>query len=152
VKKAVEGKPSVPEGASSIPTASRATNTADDFRGGPHRDTSQPIGDGLDSHHCPAKNCYQDAPIGNADGPAVQMDPADHRMTSSYGSGAEAKAYRAEQQRLLNEGRVLEAIQMDIDDIRRIEVETGQPGKYDNAIQQMQDYADSLNPNDFIDQ
>ena len=78
------------------------------------------------------------------------MDPADHRLTSSYGNSAEARAYRAEQQRLLNEGRVQDAIQMDIDDIRRIENEIGQPGKYDSAVQQMQDYASNLDPNDFV--
>jgi hypothetical protein len=125
-------------------------NTESPYSGGAHRETSQPTGDGLDSHHCPAKNCYQDAPISSIDGPAVQMDPADHRRTSSYGSGAEAQACRTEQQRLLNEGRLQDAIQMDVDDIRRIEVEIGQPGKYDTAIQQLQNYANTLEPNDFI--
>lgn len=76
------------------PESSIAPNRTDGtYSGGPHRDTSQPIGDGLDSHHCPAKNFYQDAPISSADGPAVQMDSADHRLTSSYGNSAEARAY-----------------------------------------------------------
>lgn len=34
--------------------------------------------------------------------------------------------------------------------IRRIEIEIGQPGKYDVAIQEMQDYANRLDPTDFI--
>ena len=33
---------------------------AEKFKGGSHKDTSKPIGDGLDSHHCPAKWCYQE--------------------------------------------------------------------------------------------
>ncbi len=128
-----------------------AARAGDDvYTGGPHRETSNPVGDGLDSHHCPARDCYKNAPISSVDGPAVQMDPADHRLTSSYGSGHRAQSYRAEQQRLVDEGRVQEAIQMDIDDIRRIEQETGQIGKYDYAIQQMQNYVDTLDPNDFI--
>ena len=122
------------------------------YTGGPHKDTSQPVGDGLDSHHCPAKSCYQNATLSIQDGPAIKMDPADHRKTSSYGNSAEAQAYRAEQQRLINEGQVREAIKMDIDDIRRIENEVGQPGKYDSAIREMLDYSDSLDPNYFINQ
>ncbi|MFD1791347.1 hypothetical protein ACFSE0_06815 [Ochrobactrum teleogrylli] len=39
---------------------------------------------------------------------------------------------------------------MDIDDIRRIEIEIGQPGKYDSAINEMLKYAGTLDPNDFI--
>ncbi len=117
---------------------------ANDIKGGAHRDTSKPRGDGFDSHHCPAKNCYKDAPISDADGPAIKIDPEDHRKTASNGNGAEALAYRAEQQRLLNEGKLEEAVQMDIDDIR-----SKFGNKYDDAIEQLQDYVKTLDPNDF---
>ncbi|WP_150526567.1 DUF637 domain-containing protein [Roseibium sediminis] len=119
------------------------------YSGGAHKDTKHPVGDNLDSHHCPAKACYKDAPISSEDGPAIKMDPADHRLTSSRGSSAEAKAYRAEQKRLLDQGKLEEAIQMDIDDIRRIENEIGQPGKYDGAIEEMVEYARTLDPDVF---
>ena len=57
------------------------------------------------------------------------MEPSDHRQTASWGSSAEAKAFRAEQGRLAGEGRVYDAIQMGIDDV------AGKfPGKYDDAI------------------
>lgn len=122
------------------------------YKGGAPKDTSKPKGDGLDSHHCPAKNCYKDAPISSAGGPAIQMDPADHQYTTSYGNGAAARAYRKEQQRLLNEGRLLDAVQMDIEDVRRVEALIGQPGKYRGAIQQMLDYTKTLDPKAFINQ
>ncbi len=125
------------------------------YSGGAHRDTSQPLGDGLDSHHCPAKSCYEGAPISSSDGPAIQMDPKDHKETTSYGSGKEAKDYRATQQQLLDEGRLEDAIQMDIDDIKRVEDKIGQAGKYDKAdkaVQEMLDYSKTLDPNDFKSQ
>ncbi|WP_256657133.1 MULTISPECIES: hemagglutinin repeat-containing protein [unclassified Pseudomonas] len=112
--------------------------------GGAHKDTSKPVNDKLDSHHCPAKGCYVGAPISSKDGPAIKMDPKDHADTASHGRSKEADAYRAKQEELLGQGKLKEAIQMDVDDIR------GKFGnKYDDAIKQMLDYADTLNPDDF---
>lgn len=62
-----------------------------------HRDTSKPVNDNLDSHHCPAKSCYTDAPISSVDGPAIKMGPSDHKLTASNGSSDAEKAYRAHQ-------------------------------------------------------
>ncbi|MDH1629787.1 hemagglutinin repeat-containing protein [Pseudomonas mosselii] len=120
-------------------------NDQEQIIGGAHRDTSKPVNDNLDSHHCPAKHCYTSAPISSMDGPAIKMDPADHRLTASYGSSPEAKAYRAKQEELLQEGRLKDAIQMDVDDIR-----SRFGNKYDAAIEQMLKYADTLDPTDFI--
>lgn len=117
----------------------------DNVSGGAHRDTSKPVNDGFDSHHCPAKGCYAGAPISSSDGPAIKMDPADHKMTASYGSSPEAKAYRAKQERLLSEGKLMEAIKMDVDDIR-----SKFGSKYDSAISQMLKYAESLDSKQFI--
>lgn len=114
------------------------------LEGGAHRDTSQPVNDKLDSHHCPAKNCYKGAPISSEDGPAIKMDPSDHRKTASNGSSDEAIAYRARQEKLLGEGKLMDAIQMDVDDIR-----SKFGDKYDVGIKQMLEYASKLNPNDF---
>ncbi|MNM96870.1 hypothetical protein D3C81_1093630 [compost metagenome] len=116
----------------------------DDILGGAHRDTSKPVNDGFDSHHCPAKNCYAGAPISSMDGPAIKMDPADHRKTASYGRDVDAAAYRARQQELLNEGKLNEAVQMDIDDIR-----SKFGNKYDENIKQMLEYVKGLNADDF---
>lgn len=115
-----------------------------DTLGGAHRDTSKPVNDGFDSHHCPAKSCYAGSLVSSQDGPAIKMDPADHTKTASYGPGASAQAYRAKQQELISEGKLSEAIQMDVDDIH---AKFG--SKYDSNIQQMLDYAKTLNPEDF---
>lgn len=94
---------------------------------------------------CPAKGCYVSAPISTQDGPAIKMTREDHALTSSHGSSSAAKAYRAKQQQLLSEGKLKEAIQMDVDDIR---LKFG--NKYDSGIEQMLKYADTLDPKDFI--
>jgi RHS repeat-associated protein len=98
------------------------------FRGGRHGDVKNPTSDGLDSHHMPAK---QVSPLDIDDGPAIQMDPADHRRTASYGgrAGSPQQAYRDAQRALIDEGRFDDAFLMDVEDIR------GKFGnKYDGAI------------------
>ena len=116
----------------------------DTYRGGPHSETKSPTNDGLDSHHCPAKDCYKKSLISSEDGPAIKMDPEDHKLTASYGRSKEAERYRAKQKELLDEGKLEEAINMDVMDIRQ---KFG--NKYDNAIEEMLEYAKKLNPNDF---
>ncbi|WP_232111806.1 DUF637 domain-containing protein, partial [Pseudomonas guariconensis] len=66
------------------------SKSQNEILGGAHRDTSKPVNDGYDSHHCPAQSCYKGAPISSADGPAIKMDPADHKNTASYGRDADA--------------------------------------------------------------
>ncbi|WP_422490898.1 hypothetical protein, partial [Endozoicomonas sp. ALE010] len=109
--------------------------------GGAHRETSKPVNDGLDSHHCPAKDCYKNSYLSQYDGPAIKMAPADHRKTASYGSSPEAKAYRKQQQELIENGQFMEAVRMDILDIR-----SKFGDKYDDNIEQMLDYAKSIDP------
>lgn len=89
----------------------------------------------MDGHHCPAKYCYNNVPISSEKGPAIQKDPADHRLTSSFGNTMDAKNYRQYQQELVEQGKIREAIQMDIDDIR-----SKFGNKYDNAINEMLSY------------
>jgi filamentous hemagglutinin len=60
------------------------------------------------------------------------MEPADHRKTASWGSSKAAEAYRQTQADLIAKGKLREAIQMDIKDIR------GKFGtKYDAHIKEM---------------
>jgi RHS repeat-associated protein len=98
------------------------------YRGGKHGDTKLPIGDGLDSHHMPSK---QSSPLDFDDGPAIQMDPADHRLTASYGGreGSPQQIYRDKQKALIEQGLFDEAFLMDVDDIQ-----SKFGNKYDNAI------------------
>jgi RHS repeat-associated protein len=91
---------------------------------------------GADRHHMPADSV---SPLSRADGPAIRMSPSDHRQTASWGTSASAKQYRVYQQQLINEGRIGEALMMDIIDIRN---KFGP--KYETAIQQVTEYARSL--------
>jgi len=77
--------------------------------------------------------------------PAIWMETLDHRQTESWGRSRSAIAYRRQQRALIQQGKFLEALQIDIDDIR------SQFGsKYDEAIQDMLEYVetirDRLNP------
>lgn len=106
------------------------------FRGGAHRDLST---DGLERHHMPADSV---SPFSTARGPAIEMSPEDHMLTASWGRSKSAVAYRARQQQLIDDGRYMEALQMDIDDVR---AKFGH--KYDAAIDEALNYAGTLNPN-----
>jgi len=140
IKKAVSGK-----GVEKAGDAEGSLGGDSPYVGGAHKETSRPVGDSLDSHHCPAKACYKNAPISSQDGPAIKMDPGDHRQTASYGGSPEAKAYRKQQKELIDQGKVHEAVQMDIDDLR-----SKFGNKYDSAIKEMESYLNTLNPQDFI--
>jgi hypothetical protein len=60
---------------------------------------------------------------------------ADHWLTASWGSSAEAQEYRALQAQLISLGNFRDAVQMDINDIV-----SKFGAKYDVAIQQMLNY------------
>ena len=103
-------------------------------RGGAYKDL--PSEPGCEKHHCPA-NSTTDLPKG--DGPAIVMDAEDHRQTASCGQSKEAREYREAQSELVQQGKLKEAQQMDIDDIR-----SKFGDKYDEQIAQMQAYTDEL--------
>lgn len=64
--------------------------------------------------------------------PAVWMEIADHYKTASWGSSEAAQVFRQQQADLISQGRLREAIQMDIDDIH---AKFG--SKYNANIQEM---------------
>lgn len=72
------------------------------------------------------------APYGRTKGPSVWMETPDHRRTASWGSSKAAEAYRQRQADLISKGKLREAIQMDIDDIR-----SKFGSKYDKNISEM---------------
>ncbi|MFC5921660.1 VENN motif pre-toxin domain-containing protein [Neisseria weixii] len=135
------GSIKVPKG--EIPSQAVASKP-NQYKGGAHSETKKPANDGLDSHHCPAQACYKGAPISSENGPAIQMEPGDHRLTQSYGRSPEAEAYRAKQKSLLNQGKLQEAIDMDVKDIR-----SKFGSKYDEAINEMLKYSKTLDPESF---
>ncbi|MFE1769708.1 putative T7SS-secreted protein [Streptomyces sp. NPDC059008] len=95
----------------------------------------QPARTGNEINHIPAKSAYKhlaDPRLTEHMGPAIRMERPDHRDVSSTGSSREAKAWQAQQRALIDQGRIDEAIKMDIDDIR---ARFG--NKYDQHIQDM---------------
>ncbi|MET9436671.1 polymorphic toxin-type HINT domain-containing protein [Streptomyces sp. NPDC006551] len=86
---------------------------------------------GTEINHVPPASVAE-VHFGYTTGPALQMDYLDHRAVYSTGSSRAAKAWRLWQSELIASGRIDEAIQMDINDIRN---RFGT--KYDGAIAQM---------------
>jgi len=81
------------------------------------------------ANHIPPKSV---SPYSKGKSPAIFMEPEDHRLTESYGSGKRAKEHRRRQSELIEQGKLREAMQMDIDDIQ------GKFGdKYDAHIKEM---------------
>jgi hypothetical protein len=114
------------------------------YRGGSHDKTLKPTGDGLDSHHMPAKDAYKGRDLHMDDGPTIQMDPTDHALTKSNGKVTGSQKYRAEIEDLLKKGDWEGAMQREIEDVKRVAKEIGDPHKYDEVIGEMQDYFNCL--------
>ena len=116
----------------------RKGNGKGEYRGGSHNETSKPKNDGKDSHHMPADDV---SPLKKNDGPAIQMEPKDHRRTSSNGNqGLKGVQYRAKIDALLAEGKWREAVLEEIKDVRKIASKSGNPRKYNEAMLEMQKY------------
>ncbi|MEW2510465.1 RHS repeat-associated core domain-containing protein [Streptomyces sp. NPDC046870] len=99
----------------------------------------------MEVNHIPAKSAYKDVIepgfyIANKphkkqkvnNGPAIRMEQADHEKLYSTGYHLQAQAWQQYQRELINQGRITEAMRMDIDDIKR-----RFPGKYDRHIEEM---------------
>ncbi|MBA3805010.1 MAG: DUF4280 domain-containing protein [Acidobacteria bacterium] len=102
-------------------------------RGGPYGRVRRET-EGGEVHHMPSVDA---SPLSVARGPAISMDVEDHSKTASHGRVPEARAYRAKQKRLIEQGRFQDAQQMDIDDIHE---KFG--SKYDDAIEDMLEYTE----------
>jgi hypothetical protein len=94
----------------------------------------------IERHHAPADSV---SPYTTYSGPAIQMDYADHLLTSSHGSqGLEGALYRADVKALIDSGNMRGAMAKEIWDIRRVSTQSvGSPTKYNAATRQMLDYA-----------
>lgn len=117
------------------------------YRGGGHNQTNKPVNDQKDSHHMPADDA---SPLDRNDGPAIQMDPRDHKLTKSNGSGLQATTYRDAIEALLNQGKWREAMLKEIQDIRRIQNLIKDPGKYNEAMLEMLKYFKCLEKNGLL--
>lgn len=97
-------------------------------------------------HHTPAWEAMGSATkVEYGDCPAIAMEKNDHKQTASYGFSNDAREYRAEQSRLIKEGKFEDAVQMDIDDIQE---KFGD--KYNDAINQMKEYVQELKENNYV--
>ena len=145
---ATASKPFVPTGAifqtngesNSGTSSSRSNNEKADIevskaaKGGAYKDVPA---NGGEVHHMPADSV---SPLPKGKGPGARMETADHQQTASWGSSKEAKAYRQQQKELIEQGKFEEAQQMDIDDVR-----SKFGNKYDEGIEQMKKYTETLN-------
>ena len=117
-----------------------------EYRGGPHGETSKPKNDGLESHHMPAKavsGIKAKEGVSAIDrGPAIQMAPLDHARTSSNGKMAGSRKYRTEIETMIEVGDFRGAMAKEIRDVRRAAQEvSGDRTKYNQAMMQMLVYA-----------
>ncbi|WP_181259249.1 hypothetical protein [Pseudoduganella armeniaca] len=117
------------------------------YRGGSHNKTSKPANDGKDSHHLPADDV---SPLKRSDGPAIQMDPEDHKKTSSNGSSRKAIQYRAKIEQLLKDKKWREAMLIEIRDVRKIAKNIADPRKYNEAVLEMLEYFKCLAKNKLL--
>jgi pretoxin HINT domain-containing protein len=91
----------------------------------------QPAGAGKQINHMPA-DASTGSLITKYSGPSIRMDTADHAQLYTTGSSYASQAWRSWQQELVSQGRIDEAMQMDINDVR---ARFGT--KYDSAITEM---------------
>jgi hypothetical protein len=118
------------------------------YRGGAHSETNKPLNDGKDSHHMPAKDS---SPLDPNQGPAIQMDPKDHRITASNGTqGLKGVKYRDRLAGLIAQGKWREAMILEIGDIRKIARKGGDPRKYNEAMLEMLEYFKCLGKNGLL--
>ena len=71
------------------------------------------------------------------EGPVLRMDKEDHKDVSSTGSGGDAIMWRYRQAMLIREGKFLDAMKMDIEEIRDMFGD-----KYQEGIEQMLTYVE----------
>lgn len=91
------------------------------------------------------------SPLDKDDGPAIQMDPPDHRETLSNGSqGREGAAFRKAIGTMLAEGRWRDAMFKEILDVRRVAREMGDARKYNEAMLEMLEYFKCLEKHNLL--
>jgi len=66
--------------------------------------------------------------------PAVEMDYADHEYTKSYKFSAEGKAFQERQIELIQQGKIMEALQMDVNDVLNIQKSRNLGNKYNKGL------------------
>lgn len=117
-----------------VATIKKATTYRWNFAGGRYG-SMQAMGG--QRHHLPSDSV---SPLSTNDGPVIRMLTADHRKTSSYGSGATAVNFRAKEKQQIDAGKFLAAQQLGINDINKL----FGSAKYGTAISEMVTYTRGL--------
>ncbi|WP_051366930.1 LamG-like jellyroll fold domain-containing protein [Hamadaea tsunoensis] len=107
------------------------------YRGGQYKDLKDPATGnnvpGTEINHMPSSQANTEVfGIPEGQGLAIQMDEADHVLTESWGRGYAGELHRAEQMYLLRQGRLTEALDMDI-----LNIKSMFGNKYDAAMNEM---------------
>jgi hypothetical protein len=112
--------------------------------GGSHKAVSANTKEGYsESAHLVAQDAYKDRiPLTKNEGPAIYMPKEDHMRTASWGSSDKAIAWRQKQRDLVEQGKFMEAMEMDIQDIRN----KFPDGRYEKGLKQALEYAKQLDP------
>lgn len=109
-----------------------------EHHGGSYRDLFiDGRGEYIEIHHVPANEANG---LEGNDGPCIEMEKCDHKLTASWGMSREARDYRAKQRELIEAGNFKEALKMDIVDLQREEFNH----KYDGALREAADYAEKM--------
>lgn len=109
-----------------------------EHHGGSYRDLFiDGRGEYIEIHHVPANEVNG---LERNDGPCIEMDKCDHKLTASWGMSREARDYRAKQRELIEAGYLNEALKMDIVDLQREEFNH----KYDEALHEAANYAEQM--------
>ena len=96
------------------------------------------MGRNLQRHHILSSDVIKKNPnsipagLNRNNAPAIQMTPADHRKTKSWGNKRTAREYRAAQAKLLREGNIDEVFRIEITSLRELF-----GSKYDDALSEM---------------
>jgi len=115
---------------------SKAVLTIKTYKGGYFGEL--PKRPGIERHHLipdsAILNSKRYAVLDRGSGPAIEMSTIDHRMLQSTGSGSAARAIQNKQLELLNAGKIWEAFELGVEEIRQ-----AKPGlyyKYQTAIKE----------------
>lgn len=98
----------------------------------------------LISNHIPSKTSYLGSKISSDDGPAMRMNYEHHKYFASHGKSKLAKQYREWQKKMVQDGKIMDAVNKDMDDIKSKTSST-----YASAFVELKNYVRTLDPKDF---
>lgn len=91
----------------------------------------------------PDRHANPNSTTGN--GPAIQMDPRDHKHTSSNGqNGAASAEFRDQTAQMIDEGRYRDMMAREVNDVRRAStIGSDDIRKYNDAMKEALEYAEA---------